>query len=70
MQIKYANTSYATMLDQQTVQVMLCQGAKNETSSQKLTPLQQSQTMTQKKTLISYFNLQNIRAAMKVSIEV
>lgn len=36
------------MLNQQTVQVILCQGAKNEISSQRSAPLQQSQPTTQK----------------------
>jgi len=36
------------MLDQQSVEVISCQGAKNEISSQRSAPLQESQPTTQK----------------------
>lgn len=43
------------MLDQQPVQVISCQGAKNEISSQRSAPLQQSQPTTQK--LLPFYSL-------------
>lgn len=51
------------------VQAILCQGVKNEISSQRSAPLQQSQPTTEI-TPISQINLQSIRAAMKASTEV